>query len=96
MTVKEWAAQQSGVVLKIPAGTVTGHRWWYLEDGAWTTKPIKWVSGMTKEYRPDTTTKDQYIELKIVGGTLEDMAYKACTNRSGRSVDGPLVLKRQR
>jgi len=40
MTVKEWAAQQTGVVLKIPAGTVTGHRWWYLEDGAWTPNPI--------------------------------------------------------
>lgn len=96
MTVKEWAAQQTGIVLKLPAGTITGHRWWYLEDGTWTPKPVKWQSGMTKEYRPDVTAKDQYIELTIFGSGLEDMAYKACTNSSGKSVDGPLVLKRRR
>lgn len=84
MTVKEWAETQTGTVLKLPAGTVTGHDWWYLEeDGIWTTDPKPWRSGMTQEFRPRVTTADQYVEITLFASGLEEMTQKALTNRTG-------------
>jgi hypothetical protein len=96
MTLNEWVTCTTGIVLKIPAGTVTGHRWYYLEDGEWTTHPTTWVSGMPREYRPISTPRDQFVELLISSSGLETMATKALSNRSGKSVDGALTLKRRK
>lgn len=99
MDVKDWAQQNTGIVLKIPKGTITGHDWWYhLDDGTWskTTPPGAWRSGMEKQWRPRVTDKDQFVELTIDAGGLQEMAHKATKNRSGKSVDGPLSVKRRR
>jgi hypothetical protein len=103
MTLQEWAQQQSGIVLRIPKGTVIGHHHWYqypldhpTHPGEWSTSIDAWKVKIAHEYRSIITEKDQYVELGITLGSLEQMALKATTNKSGKSVDGPIILKRRR
>lgn len=92
MTVEEWAEANTGVVLKIPAGTVIHRVWWYLEEGEWTPNPKHWQEGLSKEYRAVRTTQDQFVDLHVDAAHLQSQAVKACRNRTRRSVDGPLTL----
>lgn len=103
MTVEQWAGNQTGIVLKVPKGTVLGHDWEYQHpQGHWirgTVPQLKaqgldWQSDTPKRYVEIKTQVDKYVELKIGAGLLEAMALKACHNRSGRSTDGPLTVKR--
>jgi hypothetical protein len=100
MTIHEWAAQVTGLVLKIPAGTVVGHRWYYqypldheTHPGEWSTSTDAWRVKIGQQYRPIVTGADQYVELRIDAEGLVEMARKATTNKSRRSSDGPLTLK---
>ena len=96
MTLDQWREKNHGVIVRIPAGTVTGFRWWYLEAGVWTTTPKPWTPDMPKEYRPITTDRDYFVEIRVDRGLLVDQAHKAIQNRSGQSKDGPLTLARIR
>lgn len=101
MTISEWAKEQSGRLLKIPAGTLIGHEHYYRypldhpeHPGEWSTGIEAWKVKIAHEYRAITTQKDQYIEIHLDAGLLVDQAKKALSNRAGKSRDGAMTLKR--
>lgn len=96
MTIDEWAYKNSGIVLRIPAGTVTHHRWYYLENGEWTDNPKAWTRDVQKEYRAIKTDIDIYVELTIDAGDLKLQGMKAHRSKNGKSTDGPILLKKRR
>lgn len=103
MTVDQWEQQNSGIVLKVPAGTVTGHVWEYRHpDGRWlrgsveqlNAQGVGWTSDTPKRLTDIRTEADQYVEIKITG--LKSQALKALRNKSGHSSSGPILVKRRR
>jgi len=101
MTPDQWAQQQTGLVLKIPKGTRTGRtlHWYQLSTGQWVQDPKahgeSW-DGLPRRMEYEETTADQYVELAIDGRALAFQALKAIKNRSGKSFDGPISIKRRR
>lgn len=104
MTVHEWVRQNTGIVLRVPRGTVTGRVWEYQHpDGRWLRGKVEELQAQGLEWTHDTpkrlvdirTEQEQYVELQISPG-LEGQCLKALRNRNGRSVSGPVLVKRRK
>lgn len=103
MTITQWEQQNTGIILKVPKGTFLGTTHEYQHpDGRWLrgnvaklkAQGLEWTEQTPRRLVRVTTQEDQYIELGISG--IESMALKALSNKTGRSVDGPLTVKRRR